>query len=92
VLEAYERAQNTFESAQNRVNSEVAFLSSAIGAVFILLYAGLFIGSSYFMMRYAIKPLHVLRISAMGGDFAVEVKNYKDSHINRLIKSYYDKE
>jgi hypothetical protein len=92
VIAAYEEAQNKFEVAQNRANSEIAFLSSGIGAVFILMYAGLFFGSCFFMVQYAAKPLYVLRISAMGGDFAVEVKNYSEKQINKLINSYYNKE
>jgi hypothetical protein len=52
-------------------------------------FAVLFIGSVIFVGKYITKTYKVLRIKALGGDFAVEVQHYDGGEIDKLIKAYY---
>ena len=90
VIEAYEKNREKYEKVSGGDFSD--YLPGILNGLFIALYIGLFTGSCFFMAQYATKPLHILRVSAMGGDFAVEVKYYDNNAVNKLIKAYYDKE
>ena len=65
----------------SRINPSV-LLKNAI-------YAGLLLVSTIILCGYAFKPVSILRIKAMGGDFAVEVKHYHSDDVDQFIKAYY---
>ena len=49
----------------------------------------LLIGAILCISKYIIQQIRVLRITAMGGDYAVETKYYNDEDIDMFVKSYY---
>jgi hypothetical protein len=87
IFAAYDEAQERFEQA-NRIASG-DFGLGALNVLLIVLCLGLLGGSVVCIGKYAVSPLYVLQISAIGGDFAVEVKNYDSSQVNKLINKYY---
>lgn len=55
------------------------------------MYFVLFVGSAVCIALYAVKPAKILRIKAMGGDFAVAVKHYAADNVERFFTAYYNK-
>jgi len=55
-----------------------------------LTYAILFIPSVLCVGLYTFQPLSILRVKALGGDFAVETKHYQNNDIERFIAKYYN--
>ena len=87
IFAAYDEAQERFEQANKIASGD--FGLGALNVVLIVLCLGLLGGSVICIGKYAVSPLYVLRISAIGGDFAVEVENYDSSQVNKLINNYY---
>ena len=65
-------------------------VSSSLNTTRNVLYVILFIPSAVCVGMYTLKPVLMLRIKAMGGDFAVETRYYTSETIDGLIGAYYD--
>ena len=60
-----------------------------LAAVLSPLTVMLLLPSAILVGWYVVKPITVLRIKAMGGDFAVNVKGYSDEKVRSFIEGYY---
>jgi len=90
ISEVYGQARDKYEIAQRAASGDYSGLMPwVVRGLSIVMCAGAFIGSVVFMVRYMLKPLRVLRISALGRDFAVEVRYYNGGEVEKLIKGYY---
>ena len=54
------------------------------------IYAVLAVGCVFFIIDYTFRPIQTLRIMAIGGDFAVRMKDYDRFSAEQFIKNYYD--
>ena len=78
---------NIVEEILNKDYSSLDWLLTTRYTVYVILS----ISSIAVIIKYIIKPLEIVRISTMGGSFAVETKYYEKVKIKNMIDNYYKK-
>jgi hypothetical protein len=86
IIADYIEAYHVVDAIGRTIEGDLSWISP-VDAVEYTIYAILLFGAVIFVGRYVFKPLHVLRITAMGGDFAFETKHYQDNEVDRFIAS-----